>query len=62
MTKIAHLIPAGDNWILEINGEMHSLRRALGVDSVVTLSAEDGLEYVDAYIRKSIGPDLVAVT
>lgn len=58
--RTAYLIPAGDNWLLEIDGKMHSLRRALGVDKVETLDAAAGLERVDDYIANSI-PDLVLV-
>lgn len=59
--RTAFLIPAGGNqWLLEIDGKMHSLRRALGVDVVKTLSDEEGLKHVDNYIEHTV-PDLMLV-
>lgn len=58
--RTAFLIPAGDQWLLEIDGKMHSLRRALGVDEVQTLSKEEGLKRVDNYIENAV-PDLMLV-
>jgi hypothetical protein len=58
--RTAFLIPAGDQWLLEIDGKMHSLRRALGVDAVVTLSKEEGLKHVDNFIEKQV-PELMLV-
>lgn len=55
--RTAFLIPAGGQWLLEIDGKMHSLRRALGVDEVVTLDKEAGLERVDNYIDHAL-PEL----
>jgi hypothetical protein len=62
MKRTAYLIPAGDNWILEIDGDLHSLRNAIGADELITLSTEDGLARLDEHIEKMLDkPELVVV-
>lgn len=49
--KTAYLIPVGDETIVELDGKVHSLRKLLGVEKVITLSDEDGLALLDRHIE-----------